>query len=86
MNKFVELYIVFKLIFVTDGCDISSEIAVRLTSWDLSDDKSTLVQVMAWCRQAKNAKNDTIAHLPHSENYIVSVSCIDIRLYTIIYI
>ena len=43
MNKFVELYIVFKLIFVTDGCDKSSEIAVRLTSWDLSDDKSTLV-------------------------------------------
>ena len=37
---------------MTDGCDISSEIALRLTSWDLSDDKSTLVQVMAWCRQA----------------------------------
>ena len=37
---------------MTDGCDISSEIAFRSTSWDLSDDKSTLVQVMAWCRQA----------------------------------
>ena len=35
-----------------DGCDISSEIAFRLTSWDLSDDKSTLVQVMAWCHTA----------------------------------
>ena len=44
--------IIFKLILVTDGCDISSEIALKLTSWDLSDDKSTLVQLMAWCHQA----------------------------------
>ena len=42
----------FKQILVTDGCDISSEIALRWTSRDLSDDKSTLIQVMAWCRQA----------------------------------
>ena len=32
---------------MTDGCDISSEIARRWTSLVLSDDKSTLVQVMA---------------------------------------
>ena len=44
--------IIFKLILVNDGCDISSEIALRWTSLDLSDDKSTLFQVMAWCRQA----------------------------------
>ena len=44
--------IIFKLILVTDGCDISSEIALRWTSLDLSDNKSTLVQVMAWCHQA----------------------------------
>ena len=31
---------------VSGGCDISSETALRLTSWD----KSTLV--MAWCHQA----------------------------------
>ena len=37
---------------MTDGFDISSEIALRWTSLDLSDDKATLVQVMAWCRQA----------------------------------
>ena len=42
----------FQLISVTDGCDISSDIALRWTSLDLSDDKSTLVQVMAWCHQA----------------------------------
>ena len=42
----------FKLILVADGCDIPSEVALRLTSLDFSDDKSTLVQVMAWCRQA----------------------------------
>ena len=39
---------------MTDGCDISNKIALRWTSLDLSDDKSTLVQVMAWCRQAKS--------------------------------
>ena len=49
-NKVLEK-IIFKLILVTDGCDISSEIALRWTSRDLSD-KSTLVQVMTWCRQA----------------------------------
>ena len=37
---------------MTDGHDISSEIALRWTSLDLNDDKSTLVQVMAWCHQA----------------------------------
>ena len=43
---------IFNLILVTDGYDISREIALRWTSLDLSDDKSTLVQVMAWCCQA----------------------------------
>ena len=44
--------IIFKLISVTEGCEIPSEIALRWTSRELNDDKSTLVQVMAWCRQA----------------------------------
>ena len=44
--------IIFKLILVTDGCDISSEIALRWTSRYLNDDKPRLVQVMAWCCQA----------------------------------
>ena len=30
------------------------ELAFRWTSLNLADDKSTLVQVMAWCRQAKS--------------------------------
>ena len=38
---------IFKLSLLTDGYDISSEIALRWTSLDLSDNKSTLVQVMA---------------------------------------
>ena len=37
-----------------DGCDIWSETAVRLTSRDLNDDNSTLIQVIAWWRQATN--------------------------------
>ena len=43
---------IFKLISVIDGWRISCETVVRLMLLDLSDDKSTLVQVMAWCRQA----------------------------------
>ena len=35
-----------------DGSGIPCELALRWMSLDLTDDKSTLVQVMAWCRQA----------------------------------
>ena len=42
----------FKIISaVYDWC-ISCEIALKWISLDLADDKSALVQVMAWCRQA----------------------------------
>ena len=37
---------------MTDAWDISSDIALKWTSLDFSDDKSTLVQLMGWCRQA----------------------------------
>ena len=43
---------VFKFILAIDGWDISHEMSFRWMSLDLNDDKSTLVQVMAWCRQA----------------------------------
>ena len=45
-------YVIFKWISVTDGWGISSEIALIWMSLDFTDDQSTLVQVMAWCRQA----------------------------------
>ena len=55
------LKIICELILVIDGCDISSEIALRWMSLDLSDDKTiegikttsmeTLVRVIAWSRQ-----------------------------------
>ena len=44
--------VIFKLISVTDSWGISCKIALRWMPLDLTDDKSTLVQVMAWCRQA----------------------------------
>ena len=43
--------VIFKLTLVNGGWCISYEIALRLMPQDLTD-KSTLVQVMAWCRQA----------------------------------
>ena len=47
-------YLISQTISVIDGWGISCEIALRRMSLDLTDDKSTLVQVMAWCRQAPN--------------------------------
>ena len=44
--------IIFKLILVNGGWGICYEIALRWMPLDLTDDKSTSVQVMAWCRQA----------------------------------
>ena len=43
--------VIFKLISVTDRWVISCKIALRWMPLDLADDKSTLVQVMAWCCQ-----------------------------------
>ena len=37
---------------MVDGCDISCEIAPGWSSLNVTDDTSTLAQVMAWCRQA----------------------------------
>ena len=45
-------YLLFQIISVTDGWGISCKLALRWMSLDLTDDKSTLVQVMAWCHQA----------------------------------
>ena len=45
-------YLIFRTISVIDGWGISWELVLRWMSLDLTDDKSTLVPVMAWCRQA----------------------------------
>ena len=45
-------YVTFKWISVIDGWGISCEIALLWMSLNFTDDQSTLVQVMAWCRQA----------------------------------
>ena len=45
-------YVIFQGILVIDGWGISCETALIWMSVDFTDDQSTLVQVMAWCRQA----------------------------------
>ena len=45
-------YLIFQIISVIDGWVISCELALSWMSLDLTDDdKSTWVQVMAWCRE-----------------------------------
>ena len=43
---------IFKLILVIGGWGISCEFAIRWMSLDFTDDKSALVQVLAWSSQA----------------------------------
>ena len=45
-------YLILQIISVIDGWGISCELALRGMPLDLTDDKSTLVQVIVWCRQA----------------------------------
>ena len=45
-------YSIFQIISVIDGWSISCELVLIWMSLALTDDKSTLVQVMAWCHQA----------------------------------
>ena len=45
-------HVIFKQILVIDDWGISYEIALTWKPQDLTDDKSTLVQLIAWCRQA----------------------------------
>ena len=44
--------LIFQIISVIDGWGIFCELAHRWISLNLTNDKSTLVQVMAWCHQA----------------------------------
>ena len=46
--------VIFKLTSRVAIFSISCEIALRWMPQDFTDDKSTLVQVMAWCRQASS--------------------------------
>ena len=48
----MKFFISFKLTLVTDGWVMSCEIPLSRMSLNHTDDKPTLVQVMAWCRQA----------------------------------
>ena len=50
--KWNNKHMIFKQILVIDRWGISCEIALIYMSPDFTDDQSTLVQVMAWCRQA----------------------------------
>ena len=44
-------HLIFQIISVTDVWGISCELAFRWMSLDFTDDKSTLVKVMAWSRE-----------------------------------
>ena len=43
---------IFNLVLLIGIFTLSKDNALRWMPWDLTDDKSTLVQVLAWCHQA----------------------------------
>ena len=53
-GRFVYIFrqVIFKLILLINDWGISCETVPKWMSLDLNDGKSTLVQVMAWCRQS----------------------------------
>ena len=74
--------VTFKLILVNGGWDISYEIALKWMPLDLTDDKSTLVQVMAWCHQATSHYLSQCWHRSMSPNGVTRPQwvngCLDI--------
>ena len=59
-------YMVVNLVLVIDGWSISCEITLRWLSLDLTDDKSSLVQIMTWCCQAtRHYPNQCCSHVCH---------------------
>ena len=63
-----------------DGWGISCELALRWMSLHLTDDKSTLVQVMAWCRQQEaitwtNVDPDLCRHMASLGHNELTFSC-----------
>ena len=61
-------YLIFQIISVIDGWVISCELASRWMSLNLADDKSTLVQVMAWCCQIWTLNSGDAGSWNPSEN------------------
>ena len=55
-------YLNFKFIFAIDCWVVSCEIAIMWLSVDRTDDKSSLVQVMAWCRDCRQATSHYPSH------------------------
>ena len=66
--------VIFKLTLVNGGWGISYEIALRWMPLDLADDKSTLVQVMAWCRQAKSHPKLIKMHPPLKQSMMIQTN------------
>ena len=70
-------YVIFKLTLGNGGRGISYEIALRWMPLDLTDDKSTLVQVMAWCRQATSLYLSQCWPRSMSPNSITRPQCVN---------
>ena len=75
--------VIFKLTLVNAGWDISYEIALRWMPLDLTADKSTVVQVMAWCRQATRNYLGQCWPRSMSPNGVTRPQWVDVEQYAI---
>ena len=77
--------VIFKQISVINAWGISCEIIPRRMSLDLTDDKATLVQVMAWCRQATSHYLSQCWPRPMSPHGITRPQWVEYDLWSSIY-
>ena len=77
LNDILDKKKTFKIILLIDGWGFSYEITLRWMSADLTDVKSTLVQVMAWCRQATShclSQCCPVIHVAISQGHMCTMS------------
>ena len=78
--QFKFLRIILKLPIVNGSWGISYEIALRSMPQDLTDDKPTLVQVMAWCHMGNKQQTATWANVdPDLCRQMASLSLNELR-------
>ena len=71
---------IFSLVLLIGIFTSCNDYPLRWMSWNLTDDKSTLVQVMAWCRQATSHYLSQCWPSSVSPYGVTSPQCVKLRL------
>ena len=78
--------VMFKLILVIDRWGISCEIVLMWLSLDLTDDKSTLILITAWCHQATSHYGSQPLHWASGNSLVIQLQSSVSGIWTPVYI